>query len=449
MGFRPWLAGPTEHYNRAHEASPSRRGAPPAHGRGRRALTAAVRGGARWVARYEPGVAAELPAIDASLADLVASSAASAPTFPALECLGRTVSYAALAALGDRVAAGLAREGVSAGDRVLVALPECPESVAATLGVLRAGAVARHAPPGDPAAVRAAASGCAAAFAAPSAARQLDPSALRVIAVDPARALPPLVRLLARLGRRGGDPPAARGAAAWTGWLRAAAPPDVVAAPDAPALEAEGVAFSHRNLVAAAAQLRAWLTDAVPGGETWLMLAPIGSALGCACLLGAAAALRARVVLLPGWVPEDVVDALRVHRPTWVVADASATERLVADPGFAWADLRSVRAFLVAGPLPAGVAGGFEEATGTQACTGLTSRRAAGFLTCQPVNGRRVVDALGLPLPGVDVAELPGGRLALRSPTIAGDPDGEAVVIDGLMDADGFVRLVPRSGMRP
>lgn len=407
-------------------------------------MTAAGRlGGARWVERYEPGVAAELPSSDASFADLVASSAASAPTFPALECLGRTVSYAALAALGERVAAGLARDGVRAGDRVLVALPECPESVAATLGVLRAGAVARHAPYRDPDAVRAAAEGCAAALAAPDAARHLDPAALRRVVVDPARALPPLVRLLARIGRRGGaGAPAPRGAASWLGWLRGTSPPpDVGAPPDAAALEAGGVAFSHRNLVAAAAQLRAWLTDAVPGGETWLMLAPIGGALGCACVLGSAAALRARVVLLPGWEPEDVVDALRVHRPTWVVADARAAERLVADPRFAWADLRSVRAFLVGGPLPAGVARAFEEATGTQACVGLTSPRAAGLLTCQPVNGRRVVDALGLPLPGVDVAELPGGRLALRSPTIAGGPGGDPIVVAGALDADGYVWL--------
>jgi len=400
-------------------------------------------GAAPWVARYEPGVDADLPASDALFSDLVASAAASAPTFPALECLGRRLSYAALHALAERVAAALARDGFAHGQRVLIALPECAERIAATLGVLRAGGVVVPVETGDGATARAASVGCAVVIARRELAGALDGASSRLVVVDPERVLPPIVRLLARVARarRRPLPPSPREAVLWPDWLRGPtleAPPPP---PDAPALEVGGVTFHHRHLVAAAAQLRAWLTDAVPGGETWLVLAPSTSALGCVAVLGSAAALRARVVVLPAWEGIDVVDALRTYQPTWVVADQAAVERLATDPVLAWADMRSVRAWLVGGVLSPDIARSFEEATGIQPCAGLTAPSAAGLLTCQPVNGRRAAGTAGLPLPGVDVAVLPGGRLALSSPTIEGDAGRGTLVVAGTLDAEGYLRI--------
>jgi long-chain acyl-CoA synthetase len=50
-------------------------------------------------------------------------------------------SYAALDAMVDACAAGLARRGVAPGDRVAVFLGNCPEAVIATLGIARLGAM--------------------------------------------------------------------------------------------------------------------------------------------------------------------------------------------------------------------------------------------------------------------------------------------------------------------
>jgi benzoate-CoA ligase family protein len=52
------------------------------------------------------------------------------------------VTYGALAAMADRVASALKREGIAPGERVLIILPDSPEFMAAFFGVAKIGAVA-------------------------------------------------------------------------------------------------------------------------------------------------------------------------------------------------------------------------------------------------------------------------------------------------------------------
>src|SRR5882762_10285297 len=61
---------------------------------------------------------------------------------PAVECDGRSWTYAQIAELVNRAGNGLRALGVAREQRVLIALPDSPELIAACLGAIRIGAVA-------------------------------------------------------------------------------------------------------------------------------------------------------------------------------------------------------------------------------------------------------------------------------------------------------------------
>ncbi len=76
------------------------------------------------------------------LSDLIAQNARERPDHPAVIHGERRLSYAALDALMNRVAAGLQRDGVAPGAAVAICALSSPEYVAVFLGALRAGCIA-------------------------------------------------------------------------------------------------------------------------------------------------------------------------------------------------------------------------------------------------------------------------------------------------------------------
>ncbi|HEY1132502.1 MAG TPA: long-chain-fatty-acid--CoA ligase [Roseateles sp.] len=90
-----------------------------------------------WPARVPHAI--EPPAT--ALHDNLLVSARRFPQRAALVFLGQTMSYAELAAQVERLAAWLARRGITKGQRVLVGLQNCPQLVIAHYAVLRLGGV--------------------------------------------------------------------------------------------------------------------------------------------------------------------------------------------------------------------------------------------------------------------------------------------------------------------
>lgn len=76
-----------------------------------------------------------------SLWDNLAINARRYPDKAALIFFGRVLTYAALAAQAEQVAAWLHAQGVAKGDRVLLNMQNCPQLVIAHFGILRANAV--------------------------------------------------------------------------------------------------------------------------------------------------------------------------------------------------------------------------------------------------------------------------------------------------------------------
>ncbi|MFN8422454.1 MAG: AMP-binding protein [Anaerolineae bacterium] len=183
-----------------------------------------------------------LPPPSGDFGALVAGAAAVAPTFPAVTDGRRAMHYAALSAAADSVAAALRRDGIVAGEAVVVALPPGPTALGVVLGALRAGACVAPVDGADASAAAEVASTLDAPFAvvqdraAPAYARAADESGLRVrrlVSVDLIGELRWPLRLLARAGglrtpvRFDANGRAAGAVVPWRRWLAGdAAPPD-------------------------------------------------------------------------------------------------------------------------------------------------------------------------------------------------------------------------------
>lgn len=375
----------------------------------------AVSAHAPWTAQYEPGVPATASLPEGPFHHIVEAAAGGAPTFPALEFYGRRLSYAELDAAAGAVAGRLVQTpGFFRGARVLVDLPNGLPLVKAVLGAWKAGAIV--VPSGGllPEARRRVAEGACTLVTTADRADQWAPvlSTLRspCVVADLCHDLPPVLRLIHRASRFRRAPTPLTGAVPWREWGLRQAPsrlPDEPVAADAAALALPGpdgadrAVFSHRQLVAGASVLRAWLTDVFLGDETWLVLAEVASPLGLTAVLGTALGMRAQVVLLPRWTGQDALDALRYVRPSYALCDAATVQSLVATPELSRLSLDHTRAILVGEPLHASVVRAFAESTGVDLCVGYAPEGMAGLATCNLVNGRRIPGSIGLPLPGV------------------------------------------------
>jgi long-chain acyl-CoA synthetase len=96
-----------------------------------------------WHRNYDEGTARSLvPYPDLTLLDYLRTTADSWPRSTALLFKGAKVSYAELEKWSDRFALGLEKLGIKRGDRVAIALPNCPQFIIAKLGVWKAGGIA-------------------------------------------------------------------------------------------------------------------------------------------------------------------------------------------------------------------------------------------------------------------------------------------------------------------
>jgi long-chain acyl-CoA synthetase len=94
-----------------------------------------------WLNSYPPGVSWDTPIEAAPVQGVLEDSAARFADLPALEFMGRRISYAELDGLANRAAAGFEKLGVGPGVHVGLYLPNTPHYVIAFFGVLKAGGV--------------------------------------------------------------------------------------------------------------------------------------------------------------------------------------------------------------------------------------------------------------------------------------------------------------------
>lgn len=449
-----------------------------------------------WIASYAEGVPADLEPVTGSLVDIVEASARDYPEAPALQFFGRTTSYRSLSEQIDRAAAGLRAQGVRAGDRVAIVLPNCPQHIVAFYAILRLGAVVvEHNPLYTPRELRKQFEdhGARHAIVWTKVVRTVqefpaDLAVASLISVDVTKAMPLTTRAALRLplakARQARQALHERvsGTLPWEDLVGSAPLPATHPRPATNDLALiqytsgttgtpKGASLTHRNLLSNAAQARAWVPSIVRGdGCVVYAVLPMFHAYGLTLCLTFAMSMGARLVLFPRFDPDMVLEVTKKHPATFLPLVPPIADRLLKAAREKGVSLAGTRiAISGAMALPHELVVPFEEASGGYLVEGYGLSECSPVLMANPVADNRVPGSVGLPLPGTecrvvdpdeptrDVAPGEPGELLVRGPQVFGGYFGKPeetadVFVDGwfrtgdivTIDDAGFVRIVDR-----
>lgn len=452
-----------------------------------------------WLASYADGVPDDIDEPAGSLYDLVKASVADHPDNVALEFFGRETRYRRLGEQIDRAAEGLRLLGVQKGDTVALVLPNCPQHIVAFYAVLRLGAIViEHNPLYTPRELRHQFEDHGAKVAivwnnvVDTVQGFPDDVAVRaIVSVDVTRALPFTTRAALRLPiakarqSRAALTTAVRGTTTWERIVGADPIDPHIIAPgvDDVALiqytsgttgHPKGATLTHRNLLANAAQARAWVPTITLGSAVVYAVLPMFHAYGLTLCLTFAMSMGARLVLFPKPDPELILAVVKKRPATFLPAVPPIYQRLTAAADAAGVPLRGIEiAISGAMPLSASVVEPWEERTGGYLVEGYGLSECSPVLMANPVSRGRRAGTVGLPLPSTEVrvvdpadpmTDVVGeGELVVRGPQVFSGywkkPDETAEVFvddpDGgdpwfrtgdivSIDADGFVSIVDR-----
>ncbi len=385
-----------------------------------------------WLAHYDPDVPATLaPYPDRTLLDYVAESARMYPDRPVILFKGHRVTYAELERQSDAFAAALVARNIVPGDRVALCLPNCPQFLIAEMGAWKAGAIAC---PLNPTYTERelhealSASGAATAvvlnrFYDKLKGVQHETSLARLIATGIKEYLPFALRMGYTLLKekeegeqitlRDGDE---RFADLIAHQERTGRPAHRVT-PDDPAVilmsggttgTPKGVVGSHRGMVAAGTQLRAWLKSAMNEWSDIIMLPlPLFHTYGNTGVQSLAFINHNPLCLIPD--PHDFSGLLKEIasvKPAFICAvptllSAILNHKLAREGEV---DFHSIKlCFCGAAPLMAETQRRFEELTGGVIVEGYSLTEAQMAVIANPVRGEKKISSVGMPLPDVDV----------------------------------------------
>lgn len=445
-----------------------------------------------WFGHYEPEVPRTIEVPDITLHELFERTVADYPSNTATIFFGERLSYAQLDEQANRFAAGLQGLGVAAGDRVAIILPNCPQALVALFGVSKAGAIAV---PLNPAYVARelrihlndleVTTVIALNVVAPRVQGIIsDTPVQRLIVTWMQDTLSPLMSLMLSVKER-------RDATlvdvsgenvhryadllknSSIEYKRSEAGPEDVAvllSTGGTTGTPKGAMLSHRDLVANALQLNAWVWDTRPQKhDLYLGVVPFFHSYGLTVVINLAISSASSIVLLPRFVLKNVLRAIARWRPTIFPGVPAIYSAIANHPLASSYDLRSIRVCISgAAPLPVEVQQAFEGVTGARLVEAYGLAEATSVTHCTPIYGERRTGSIGLPLPLTEACivdpesgnPLPVGEvgeLAVRGPQVmqgywAHPDEVEVVLRDGWLhtgdmarqDEDGYFYVVDR-----
>jgi long-chain acyl-CoA synthetase len=449
---------------------------------------------APWVARYDRGVPEAVHVPDIPLPQLLESSARRFPYRPAMWFAGQGTSYHQLEQAANRFAQALLSLGVLPGDRVMILLPNLPQSVVTFYGALKAGAVAVFATPlSEPEEllrqIRDSHSEVLITLTRyhAVAARALQETELRHALITGVwEAMPPAASVWFRWtsARASGDlppaalPPGMHHLPAVVRRHRAERPRVEMNPQDLAVLQytggttdvPRGVMLTHRNLVANTLQVRHWIPDVREGREVVLSVLPFSHIYGLTTAMSVPIALGGAMIILPTFRTSSVLEAIRRYRPTLFPGVPAMYTAINDFPGARRFGLQSIRACISgAAPLPVEVQEAFERLTRGKLVEGYGLTEASPVTHANPLHGARRPGSIGLPIPGTEakIVDLSNGRdlppgkvgeLAVRGPQVmrgywkrpaetreALRPGGWLLTGDlARMDLEGYFTIVAR-----
>ena len=349
-----------------------------------------------------------------NVADLLATAAREEPDRIALSeaATGRTVTWAALDDLADRVAQGLSAAGMVAGYRVMVAVTNRIEFVATYYGVLRARMVAVPINPRS---------------ATGEVVRMLVDSGARMVVADPTTigtvrtAVVGVREALAASGEDAASPPRIVGIATevedgertWDQLVsQRGTPVPGVTDPESLAVllytsgtsgRPRAAMLSHRALLANIEQAAAVDPPMITGRDVVLGVLPLFHVYGLNAVLGQVVRQHGRLVLVDGFEPEGTLD---------IIEDEAISVLPVAPPVFAyWMQvpgleerLGPVRMILSgSAPLSPELTAAFSERTGLPIHQGYGLTEASPVVTSDLCSKAPDPRSVGAGLPGIEI----------------------------------------------
>lgn len=372
---------------------------------------------------------------------------ANSPKNKATWFMGKELTYGELNEKVSNAATALVGIGVRAGDRVAVALPNCPQHVIAVTALLRIGAtVVAHNPLYTSYELKSQFLDHGAKVAIVFD-READtflklreetpletiitvnmieemPLRLRTVLSIP---LPPIAKKRAELSKP------APGTIAWKDFLsgakgkvhRASVTQDTVAFilyTSGTTGEPKGAPLTHRNIVAVLKGCLEWVERW--GGdveEKVLAVLPLFHVYGLALNYGLPLTIGAQIVLVPAPQPALYQEAITKTRPTVLPGVPTLYERITDWALETGADLSSIHSSVSgAATLPAATIERWEQVTGGRLVEGYGLTETAPILTVNPLNGNRRPGYVGMPFPNTEI------RIANPDNPAETMPDGEA-----------------------
>ena len=394
-----------------------------------------------WHARYEEGVAPDIPSPESTLPEFLDRTVSVCPERVALRfhidprLRAPAMTYRELRSASLRFATALFQLGVRKGDRVAVMLPNCPEFVVAFYGALRIGATLVNTNPmyvSREMREQFEDSGCETLVILDQffpRLREIHAATRvrRVIVVDVAENFPYWTRLLVRAAQKRRGERVRVPAETDVSWFHELVhdypptPPGANLTPSDVALlqytggttgTPKGAMLTHRNLVANSLQARAWFpkTETPAAGvtparrEVVLGALPLFHAYGLLSVLLLGVQTGAEMVLLPRPRPADIVlDALQRFRPTLFPGVPTLYQAIVDHPRVADFDLRTgTQCLSGAAALAPALVERFEALTGGRLVEGFGLTEASPLTHGNPVHGERRIGSIGVPMPGTD-----------------------------------------------
>ncbi|WP_102958633.1 AMP-binding protein [Mangrovicella endophytica] len=453
-----------------------------------------------WLQHYPDGIPAELPAHSyTSLAALLDEAFAQHATLPAFHFLGSTMRFAEIDAASRRFAAYLQSLGLAKGDRVALMMPNSFQYPVAVAAVVRAGLVVVNVNPlYTPRELehQLADSGARVLIVlenmAKTVAACIDRTPVEhVVVTRMGDMLPPLkgavvnfvLRYVKKLVPAYSLPKATSFKAAMKIGKRRVFQPVSITLDDVALLQytggttgvAKGATLTHRNIVANVLQSQLWYSPAtrlIPANEQQLMVCalPLYHIFGFTVNMMMAMRAGSCNILIPN--PRDipaVLKELAKHRFHSFPAVATLFAAIARHPDADKIDWSSLKLSVGGGmPVQPAVAELWKRVTGSTIVEGYGLSETSPSASCNPCAGEGRIGTIGLPLTSTELRIIDGygrdlgtgaeGEIAIRGPQVMrgywNRPDETAAAMTadgflrtgdiGIMDADGFTRIVDR-----
>ncbi len=452
-----------------------------------------------WLQHYGEWTEHTLDYGQTTLVDVYEANLAKNANKPATYFFGRTQTYAELDAQVRAAAAGLKAFGIRPGDRVAIALPNCPQHIAAFYAVQLLGAtVVEHNPlytaheleglfQDHGARVAIAWDKAAATLEKLRGTTQLE----TIISVNMIEAMPRTKQFLLQLpippitAKREQLSMPAEHTVPWStltgtaigGNGKSTAFPEVSKDDIALILYTSGTTgapkgalLSHGNLVSNLIQGQAWVPDLGEKQERFLAALPMFHAYGLTMIGTLGVYVGAEIVLLPAPQIPLIMDIMKKHTPTWVPGVPTLYDKIIAAATSKGVEIRGVRnAFSGAATLPVRTVAEWEELTGGLLVEGYGLTETSPVLCGNPMSTARRPGFIGVPFPDTEIRianpdnldeTMPdgvAGEVLARGPQVfqgyLNNPEATAAAFHrdwfrtgdmGVMEEDGFIRLVSR-----